>query len=248
MAAVARWLLRIVPALAWAGVLALLPWWLGLPLLLMSALGAVWFDRRVARYAELCRRALRWGLPGFLFAVQRALGGDLLAWGAALLGALVGFSLVVLMESLLDHRVQRTPAAKASPEWSELAMAPVGPPAHIIELTRADWRVATTEFVDATGTARFEATGDGRGRYVFAQGQVIDKASPRYCSSPGGRWFVANLPGGRGEILWDRQGQRMHRLSGWQLSGWDGEQPWLAASSDAAPAPLHEVLGQLPRP
>lgn len=247
MAAVTRWLLRVLPALAWAGVMALLPWWLGLLSLLLSAAGAVWFDRRVARYAELCRRALRWGLPGVLFAVQRALGGDLLAWGAALLGALVGFSLVVLMESLLDHRVQHTPTAKASPEWSELAMAPVGPPAHIIELTRADWQVATAEFADAAGVARFEPTGEGRGRYVFTQGQVIDNVSPRYCRSPGGRWFAANLPGGRGEVLWDRQSQHTHRLRGWQLSGWDGEQPWLAAGSDAAPAPLHEVLGQLPR-
>jgi hypothetical protein len=225
-------------------VLALLPWWLGLPLVLLSALGAVLFDRRVVRYAELCRRALRWGLPGLLFAVQRALGGDLLAWGAALLGALVGFSLVVLMESLLDHRVQRTSKAKTSPEWSELAMAPVGPPAHIIELTRASWLEAAGECVDAAGAARFESLDGGSGRYVFVQGQVIEKVSPRYCISPRGRWFVANLPDGRGEVLWDRQTGRTHRLAGWQLSGWVDELPWLARGSDGAPAPLHEVLGQ----
>lgn len=224
--------------------LALLPWWLGLPLVVLSAIGAVLFDRRVVQYAEWCRRALRWGLPGLLFAVQRALGGDLLAWGAALLGALVGFSLVVLMESLLDHRVRRTPAAKASPEWSELAMAPVGPAAHIIELTRASWQEAKGEFVDTASVAQFESTGEGRGRYVFTQGQIIGKASSRYCVSPGGRWFAANLPGGRGEILWDRQSGRIHRLIGWQLSGWEGEQPWLARGSDGVPTSLHEVLGQ----
>ncbi|WP_426270935.1 hypothetical protein ACN9MB_04595 [Dyella kyungheensis] len=244
MAAVARWLGRILPVAAWTCVVALLPWWLGLSLVLLSAFGAVLFDRRVARYAEWSRRTLRWGLPGLLFAVQRALGGDLIAWGAALLGALVGFSLVVLLESLLDHRVKRAPTAKTSPEWSELAMAPIGPPAHIIELVRADWQEATGEFLAAADDVRFEATGEGRGRYVFAQGQIIDKASPRYCVSPGGGWFAANLPGGRGEVLWDRQGGHVHRLAGWQLSGWEGDQPWLAQGNDGAPAPLHEVLGQ----
>lgn len=244
MAAIARWLRRIVPAAAWTCVVALLPWWLGLSLVLMSALGAVLFDRRVVRYAEWSRRTLRWGLPGLLFAVQRALGGDLIAWGAALLGALVGFSLVVLMESLLDHRVQRAATAEASPEWSELAMAPIGPPAHFIELARADWQDATSAGIGAVDAMRFEATGEGRGRYLFAQSPSIDEVSPRYCFSPGGRWFAANLPDGRGELLWDRQDGRVHRLRGWQLSGWHGDQPWLAQGIDMAPAPLYEVLGQ----
>jgi hypothetical protein len=248
VATVAHWLARTLPAAAWTGVVALLPWWLGLPLVLLSALGAVLFDRRIVHYAELCRRALRWGLPGLLFAVQRALGGDLMAWGAALLGALVGFSLVVLMESLLDHRVRHTPAAKASPEWRELAMAPVGPPAHIIELVRANWHEAGGEFESPAGRGQFEPTGEGRGRYVFVHGPTIEKTSPRYCSSPGGRWFVANLPGGRGEVLWDRQSGHTHRLMGWQLSGWDGELPWLARGSHGVPVPLHEALGQGRRP
>lgn len=244
MAPVARWVVRILPAVAWTVVVALLPWWMGLPLLLLSVLGAVAFDRRVARYAELSRRALRWGLPGLLFAVQRALGGDLIAWGAALLGALVGFSLVVLMESLLDHRVRRTPVALASPEWAELAMAKVGPPAHIIELARAHWHEATDGLVDDTHGVRFESMGEGRGRYVFAQGPVVDKASSRYCTGPQGRWFVASLPDGRGEILLDRQDGHAHRLTGWQLCGWEGDRPWLSRGSDGVPVPLHEVLGQ----
>ena len=248
MAAFARWFVRVLPAAAWTVVLALLPWWAGLPLVLLSALGAVLLDRRFVHYAELCRRALRWGLPGLLFAVQRALGGDLMAWGAALLGALVGFSLVVLMESLLDHRVRRTAEAKASPEWRELAMAPIGPRAHIIELARANWHEAIGEFYSPAGRGRFEPTGDGRGRYVFAHGPAIDKTSPRYCASPGGRWFVADLPGGRGEVLYDRHGGHTHRMMGWQLSGWEGEQPWLARGNDGVPVPLHEALGQGRRP
>ncbi len=240
-----RWLVRWLPAVAWTCLLGLLPWWVGLPLLLLLALGAVLLARRIAHYAALCRRGLRWGLPGLLFAVQRALGGDLVAWGAALLGALVGFSLVVLMESLLDRRVRRTAHVQVSPEWSELALAPIGPPAHIIELTRADWREVYDVFVDPAGeSVRYEADGVGSGRYVFKRGRVIDRASPRYCFGPGGRWFVVSLPQGRGDILWDRQADRMHRLAGWQLCGWEGEQPWLAQEPDGVPTPLHEALGQ----
>ncbi|WP_430387927.1 hypothetical protein [Dyella sp. 20L07] len=240
----APWFARILPAAAWTCLVGLLPWWAGLPLVLLLALGAVLFDRRIAHYAELCRRGLRWGLPGLLFAVQRALGGDLLAWGAALLGALVGFSLVVLMESLLDRRVRRRPQAPVSPEWGELALAPIGPPAHIIELSRGAWIEVSGPFDDVTGDpARYEMQGEGRGRYVFAEGRVIDKASPRCGFSPGGHWFVASMPDGRGDILWDRQGDRVHRLIGWELCGWAGEQPWLAQGPDGAPAPLHEVLG-----
>jgi hypothetical protein len=247
-ASAVSWLVRTLPAVAWTCLVGLLPWWVGLPLLLLLALGAVLLARRVAHYAELCRRGLRWGLPGFLFAVQRALGGDLIAWGAALLGALVGFSLVVLLESLLDRGVRRVPHTAVSPEWCEMALAPIGPPAHIIELSRADWREVSGRFNDTSGeSVRYEAQASGSGRYVFAEGRTIDNASPRCCFGPGGRWFVASRPEGRGDILWDRQGDHVHRLAGWELYGWDGEQPWLAQGSDGAPASLHEVLGQASR-
>lgn len=224
---------------------ALIPWWMGLPLWLLLAIGAVMFHHRIEHYANLSRRGLYWGLPGVLFAAQRALGGDLLAWGAALLGALVGYSLLALMESLLDRRIQRARAATPSPEWSELALAPIGPPARIIELTRVAWSDATSEFSDPDGeSVRYEENGARRGRYVFAQGRVIERASPRCCFGPGGRWFAARLPGERGEILWDRRNDHLHRLAGWALSGWEGGQPWLARGTDGVPAPLHEVLGR----
>lgn len=234
--------MRLLACLAWAIVVALLPWWMGLPLWLLLGLGAVTLHHRADQYAALCRRGLRWGLPGLLFAVQRALGGDVLAWGVALLGALSGYSLIALMESLLDRRVTRSPAA--SPEWSELAMAPVGPPARIIELSRAQWHEAQASFPDPSGApVRYEPPSARRGRYVFEE-RTIDKAGPCYCFAPGGRWFAAHLPGGRGSLLWDRQENRIHRLAGWALSGWEGDQPWLARREDGVPAPLHEVLGR----
>ncbi|WP_199099751.1 DUF3488 domain-containing protein [Dyella sp. ASV21] len=234
----------MLPAVAWIGLLGLLPWWVGAMVLCVLVAGAVYFDRRYADRAEWCRRGLRWGLPGVLFALQRALGGDVLAWGAALLGALVGFSLVALLESLLDRRVRRATAGVATAEWRELAMARVGPPACIIELLPVDWCEVTGPFVDPHGEpARFEPASEGRGRYVFGEGRVIDQASPRCCFGPGGRWFVASLPEGRGDILWDRRGDHLHRLVGWELYGWEGEQPWLSQGVDGVPAPIHEVLG-----
>lgn len=242
---VARWLLRVLPAVAWTYLVGFLPWWTGLPLLLLLAVGAVVFARRIVHNAALCRRGLRWGLPGLLFAIQRALGGDLVAWGAALLGALVGFSLVALMESLLDRRVRRLPYASPSPNWQEMALAPIGPPTHFIELSRAAWCEASDELTDPRGDrVHYETRRSDQGRYVFAKGRVIDQVSPRCCFGPGGRWFVASLPEGRGDILWDRQADRLHRLPGWELCGWQGEQPWLAQSPDGVPTSLHEVLGQ----
>ena len=241
---VARWLVRLLPAVAWTCAVGLLPWWAGLPLLLLLAVGAVVFARHVVHVAALCRRGLRWGLPGLLFAIQRALGGDLVAWGAAMLGALVGFSLVVLMESLLDRRVRRLPDASPSSPWQELALAPIGPPTYVIELSRAAWCEASDAWAGPCGDlVRYETRGTDQGRYVFAQGRVIEQVSPRYCFGPGGRWFVASLPEGRGDVLWDRQADRLHRLPGWQLCGWQDDQPWLARGPEGVPTSLHEALG-----
>ncbi|MFC4764126.1 hypothetical protein [Dyella koreensis] len=230
----------------WMVLLALLPWWLGLILLLGATAGAVWYARRSASLSEACRQGLKWGLPGCLFALQRALGGDLLAWGAALLGALVGFSLVALLESLLFHRVRRQAKAKATPEWRDMAMAPIGPAAHIIELQAVAWDEAGGEFADPRGgMVRYEAQASGTGRYVFADGSVVDRLSPRHAFSPSGRWFVASLPEGRGDVLCDRDRGRWHRPRGWQLCGWEnGEWPWLARHEDDLPVALHEVLGE----
>ncbi|SFS07260.1 hypothetical protein SAMN05216570_2243 [Dyella sp. OK004] len=240
---------KLAPLLLLAGwmvLLALLPWWLGLILLLGTAAGAVWYARRSASLSDACRLGLKWGLPGCLFALQRALGGDLLAWGAALLGALVGFSLVALLESLLFHRVRRQAKAGATPEWRDMAMAPIGPAAHIIELHVVAWDEAGGKFADPRGgVVRYESQGAGAGRYVFADGSIVDRLSSRHAFSPAGRWFVASLPEGRGDVLCDRHRGKWHRLRGWQLCGWeDGEQPWLARQADGVPVALHEVLGQ----
>ncbi|WP_266160896.1 hypothetical protein [Dyella silvatica] len=219
--------------------LAMLPWWLDLTVLVALAISVIALTHSAVGYAAWCGRALKWGLPGMLFAVQRALGGDLLAWGAALLGALVGFSVLALLDSLLHRQIEHAPAATPSPEWSELAMAPIGPRARRVELERVSWRDAGHALTDPLGgLVHYEA-----GAYRFVGGRLIDGVSVRYGFSPAGRWVVASMRDGLGEVLWDRDGDRLHRLRGWQLCGWEGELPWLARGVDGVPVGLWEVLG-----
>jgi hypothetical protein len=236
-----RWWRGVLARAAWLLLLALLPWWLGLPLLLALAAAVTLLQHRLADvHAALIRRALRWGLPGVLFALQRALGGDAFAWGAALLGALAGYTLLVGLEAWLDRELHRAPAAAPSAEWPELAMAPIGPAAEIIELQPPAWQTATSGLVDPLGGQAVYR----EGAYLFEIGERIDGVGAQAAFSPGGRWFVARMHNDRGVLLWDRQRRRQHRLRGWQLDGWYREQPWLLRRDDDMPLALSAVLGE----
>jgi len=231
----------LLPAMAWAVLLALLPCWLGLPLLLALAVMLLLLPHRLAEHAPLIRRALRWGLPGVLFALQRALGGGAFAWAMALLGALAGYTLLAGLEAWLDRGRdrRRAPVATASAEWPELAMAPIGPPAEIIELQPPVWQLATDDLVDPrVGSADYREDG-----YRFADGTSIDHVGPQAGFSPQGRWFVARMNKDQGIVLWDRERNRLHRLRGWQLCGWHREQPWLVRRDGDMPLALPAVQG-----
>lgn len=231
----------VLARVAWLVLLALLPWWLGLPLLLALAAVVTLLQHRLAvEHAALIRRALRWGLPGVLFALQWALGGDAFAWGAALLGALAGYTLLAGLEAWLDRALRRAPAAAPFAEWPELAMAPIGPPAEIIELQPPTWQVAADGLVDPLGGR--VAYRDGA--YLFEIGERIDGVGTQAAFSPGGRWFAARMHNDRGVLLWDRRRERQHRLRGWQLGGWYCEQPWLLRRDDDMPLALSAVLGE----
>ncbi|MFC5437254.1 hypothetical protein ACFPME_11845 [Rhodanobacter umsongensis] len=230
----------MLPGLAWLALLALLPWWLGLPLLLALAAVVSLLQHRFAdEHVVLIRRAMRWGLPGVLFASQRTLGGDAFAWGAALLGALAGYTLLAGLEAWLDRDLRRAPPAPDAAEWPELARAPIGPAAEIIELQAPVWRRAEDGLIDPSGgRVDFRA-----GSHFFADGSRIDGVAPQAAFSPAGRWFAARLAGDRGIVLWDRESNQRHRLRGWQLSGWYREQPWLSRREDDMPQVLSAVLG-----
>ncbi|OOG59797.1 hypothetical protein [Rhodanobacter sp. C03] len=230
----------LLPALAWAGLLALLPWWIGLPLLLALMAVLLLRPQRLAGHAPLLRGGLRWGLAGVLLALQRAFGGDAFAWGAALLGALAGYTLLAGMEAWLDRAQRHDPAAATSAEWPELALAPIGPVAEIIELQLPVWQ-STDEGLTDPLAHRVEYRS---GNFQFADGSGIDGVGPHAAFSPVGRWFVARMPNDHGIVLWDREHHRRHRLRGWRLCGWHHEQPWLCRREGDMPLALPAVLGQ----
>ncbi|WP_426690075.1 hypothetical protein [Rhodanobacter ginsengiterrae] len=226
---------------AWLLLLALLPWWLGLPLLLALVAVVVLLQHRLAvAHVALIRWGLRWGLPGLLFALQRSLGGDAFAWGAALLGALAGYTLLAGLEAWLDRERRRAPAAAPSAEWPELALASSEPPARIIELQPVQWQPVGEPLIDPLGGQVLCAAGSCR----FAGGERIEQVGSALAFSPSGRWLIAHLRDERQLLLWDRQRERRHLLRGWQLAGWDGEQPWLSRGENAMPLALPAVLGE----
>lgn len=213
--------------------LALLPWWLGLPLLLAIAALLLFAGERLQEHAGPLRLALRWGLPGVLFAVQRALGGDAFAWAMALLGALVGFTLLAGLEAWLDRGRREQVAQPELRDWPSLALAPIGPGAVVVELAPPHWVEGSCPDPRG-GEARWDA-----GRYVLTGGGTVDRVLARASFSPDGRWFVAATP--RGLVLVDRDRGCSHRLRGWTLCGWhDG--PWLAREAGPAMA-WREVVG-----
>lgn len=211
---------------------ACLPWWLGLPLLLCLAGVAVLLQARL-QPSELqrLRRALRWGLPGLLLALVHALGGDVLAWVMGLVAALAGFTLIAGIEAWLDRAVRRDPDPHHETEWPQIARAPIGPPAQIIELRAPQWGSMLAGLADPEGGLL--AYRDGG--VLFADGtQIMDVAADAGFSADG-RWFFARLRGDPGIVLWDRQSDQPRRLPGWDLCGWHAGRPWVAQGEDDPP-------------
>jgi hypothetical protein len=177
-----------------------------------------------------------------LFALQRTLGGDAFAWGAALLGALVGYTVLAGLEAWLDRGQRRAPATAdfSSAEWPELALTPIGPAAGIIELQPPEWQSGDAGLTDPRDEGLLYYRDGG---YRFADGRAIDDVGPRAAFSPAGHWFAAGMAHDRGIVLWDRDHDRQHRLHGWQLCGWHREQPWLVRREGEMPLALPAVLG-----
>ncbi|WP_404536664.1 hypothetical protein [Dyella agri] len=229
-----------LPAPAWLLLLACLPWWLDLPLLLACVLALLWRTGSLQAQARLLRLGLRWGLPGLLLALLRAFGADALAWLLTLLAALAGFSLLVLLENWLDRGRPREPSPAAAGEWPELAMAPIGPAAAIIELQPPQWRALAESLADPLG-------GELRWRDAtlqLADGSRLDGVEPRCDFAVDGRWLALPLAGQHGLLLLDRGRGRRHRLRGWQLAGWYEGQPWLSRDEERMPLAIAHVLGR----
>ena len=235
-----RWPIWLT-AIAWALLLACLPWWVGLPLLVGFAATQAAQLPRLHRYVGILRSALRWGLVGVLVAGYRAIDGHALALTLMLLAALVGFSLLVLLESWQDRKPLRNAAiAAASPEWHDMALAPIGPAAAIIELQPPVWfdldSSADGVPIDVTWTAERNCRIGARAR--------IEHIEPRICMAPGQDWLALPITADHGVVLYDRVHDRQYRLRGWQLYGWGAGEAWLSRSDDQPPLALSHVLGQ----
>ena len=242
----AVWLLTI----AWAVALALSPWWIGFPLLFAMAAALLLLEHRLTpEHLWQLRHGLGWGLPGVLFALQRALGGNVFAWVIALLGMLTGYTLLAGLEAWLDRNLRRArtveadgatqPMTEKSSEWPRLALAPIGPPAEMIELELPRWCADADGIDDPHGGRAIYH----KGAFRFDDGTQVDGVSAEAAFSPSGRWFAARMPNDRGVVLRDRDHGKLHRVRGWQLDGWYHEQPWLIRRAGDMPLALHAVLG-----
>ncbi|BFI95324.1 MAG: hypothetical protein RSP_08340 [Rhodanobacter sp.] len=226
-----------LPALAGLLLLACLPWWLGLPLLLACAWALCW---RAGRFAAPLRRGLRWALAGWLLAIWRGFGADAQALLWSLLAALAGYSLLVLLESWLGRGRSGEALHAPTSEWSELAQAPIGPTDTLIELRPPSWRALAQGAADPLGGRLHWRQGAAQ----LAEGRAIAGVEPCCDFSDDGRWLALPMADHGGLWLLDRRRDRCHRLRGWQLAGWHGGQPWLSRGDERMPMPLAHALGR----
>ncbi|RUL71467.1 hypothetical protein [Dyella choica] len=230
-----------LPVVAWTLLLAWMPWWAGLPLLLVLAAVQLMQLPRLQRHNGMFRRALRWGFAGALIAGFGAFDNHGLGLTLTAVAALAGFSLLVLLESWQDHKPQRSAAiAAASPEWSELALAPIGPSGTLIELQAPRWIA-----LDGTATNIPEdvAMTDACSCRVGAV-TSIENVEPRVSVAPDRRWLAWPMEAWRGVVLYDRAHDKQYRLRGWQLYGWQAGEAWLSRNEEQPPLALSHVLEQ----
>ena len=235
-----RWPALIL-AVAWGLLLALVPWWIGAPLLLALVIAQLTRAPRLQPYSGVIRRALRWGFAGVSIASYRAFGGHALGLTFALLVALAGFSLLVLLESWQNRKPLRDATLAAeSPEWRDMAMAPVGPSASIIELESPTWMASSDWPADAT--FHIECLTDQS--YRVGKHTKIHHVEPQMSLSKGQGWVAWPMTAGRGVVLYDLARDKAFRVRGWQLFGWRGDEAWLTRGDDQPPLALSHVLGQ----
>ncbi|WP_188793054.1 hypothetical protein [Dyella nitratireducens] len=235
-----RWLAWLL-AIAWAVLLGLMPWWAGLPLLSgLAAIQAIQLPR-LQRYHGFLRYALRWGLAGLLVAAYLAFDNHRLGLTLTALAALAGFSVLVLLESWQDHKPRRSAAiAAASPDWKELALAPIGPADTLIELQAPYWIALDGTSPDAPA----DVTMVGAHSCRIGVDARIDHVEPQVSIAPGARWLAWPMAAWRGVVLYDRAHDKPYRLRDWQLYGWHADEAWLSRDEEQPPLALSHVLGQ----
>ncbi|HEU4669981.1 MAG TPA: hypothetical protein VFR91_04715 [Dyella sp.] len=244
---------RTWPFALWLIALALVPWWLGLPLLLGIATTLLMRVERLHDWQGRLRLALRWGLPGVAFALGHGFAEAALGWTVAAVAALAGFTLLAGLETWLDrHRRAGRADAPAPPavgqEWPARVLSPPPAGSGIIELAPPRWQAA-----DAVPLAWPAGADSGHLRYVrepgFAGFRLDDgrgvQVPPGRCAiEPGGDWMAVEVP--PGVLLWNCREGAVYRLRRRSLCGWHAGRPWLQSGPGEMPVPLDEALRREP--
>jgi len=244
---------RSWPFALWLIALALVPWWLGLPLLLGMAAALLAQVERLHAYQGRMRLALRWGVPGVAIALGRGFAETeaALGWTVGAVAALAGFTLLVGLETWLD-RHRRVVGAVALPpaggEWPERVLAPPPAGSGIIELVPPQWQSC-----EEGPLALPAGMPGGHVRYVreagfaglrFDDGRDFEAPPGRCAIDPDGGWLAVEAP--PGVLLWERRDGRVHRLRRRRLCGWYAGRPWLQSGAGEMPVPLAEALRREP--
>lgn len=231
---------------AWIALLAYLPWWGALALLLTLDAASVWCGRRALGTADqwlVFYGAL--GLIGLAISLAQAIGGSLWAWLIGVVVGCVGFGwkLYLMQRFDLPRSTSKTGVAKPEPVASRMettepaSMLPVSWRSANEARTRAEreaiWQRGEPVYL-VNGEIRF---GPPTGDYLWPDGAaVIAWAGSRYAVSDDGRWFVASSPIGHPgscDYLYDRTSRLLYELPSWEIRGWGEHGPWLAESGKA---------------
>lgn len=248
------WLLvQMSFVVAWIAVLAALPWWIVVALLLTLDAASIGGSRRVLGMVDqwlLFYGAL--GLIGLAISLAHAIGGSLWGWLAGFAIACVGFGwkLYLMQRFDLPRSASKTkvvePGAVVPPMQTTepVAMLPVSWRGADEARTRVDreaiWQRGEPVYL-VNGEIRF---GPPTGDYLWSDGAVVIAwAGSRYAVSDDGRWFVASAPVGHPgscDYLYDRTSRLVYELPSWEIRGWDVRGPWLAEPGKTA-VPLDRI-------
>jgi len=248
------WLaVQLLFVVAWIALLAYLPWWIVLALLLTLDAASIWCGRRALGTIDqwlVFYGAL--GLIGLAISLAWAIGGSLWAWLAGIAAACAGFGWKLYLMQRFDLPRSASKTNVAKPEPAALPMQATEP----VSMLPVIWRSADEartraerEAIWQRGEPVYLVNGEIRfgpptGDYLWSDGTaVIAWAGSRYAVSDDGRWFVASGPVGHPgscDYLYDRTSRLVYELPSWEIRGWGEHGPWLAEPGKA-PVPFGRI-------